>query len=272
MNHPNTHVQVAAGQDLYAAMADKLKAFFEHRAPCVIKEMNLNPGEYYKRMARPSDQHPNESPGSCPESNQLESTTAVSRGQLISLIRRLQDICQNVHPSHETFDCYGHEIRNLLILACTEVEGQWKAILEANGYIKERYTTNDYVLLNRAMRLNEYGISISHYPWLKEFSPFSAWGTTGKPTQELSWYDAYNSVKHDREKNFKNAKLVYAIEAVCACAIMLFAQFGFSTAANWRHEMFFFAPLMSPKWLPSEVYTFPYEGFANGYIALDYPF
>lgn len=267
------HVLVTGGQSLDEAMAEKFRAFFENGSPCVLKTMALLPGEYYRRMARPSDQHPEDSPGSCPELQLFENEIAVSRGQLISLIDRLQQICQTVHPSTETSHCYGHEIRNLLILACTEVEAQWKGILQSNGYLKTKYTTNDYVRLNAAMHLGEYRLQLSHYPWLEPLSPFLGWGTTGKPTQELDWYDAYNKVKHDREANFREANLIHTVNAVSACALLLFAQYGLAQAANWRHEIVhFFAVQKSPKFCPSEIYTYPYPENSQGYASVNYPF
>lgn len=273
LGHASSHVEIAEGQDLPQAMLAKLKSVFSQGEPCILKDMALKPGEYYHRMARPSEQHPSDSPGSCPEPKNYEHEIAVARGQLVSLVSRLQQICQNVHPSPETFSTYGHEIRNLLILACTEVEAQWKGILEANGRRKNRYTTNDYVILNRAMLLDQYVISLPHYPWLPVFRPFKGWGSTGKPTTELSWYSAYNSVKHDREHNFSEAKLVHAIDAVCACMAMLCAQYGKQQATRWRHEIAYFFQLdAAPAWCPSETYVHPYEGYASGYKAVSYPF
>lgn len=58
---------------------------------------------------------------------------ASARSQLTSLARKLETICQTVQPSEKNLDVYGHEIRNLLILAATEAEMHWRGILTANG-------------------------------------------------------------------------------------------------------------------------------------------
>lgn len=164
------------------------------------------------------------------------------------------------HSSSAGYNTYGHEIRNLLIVACTEVEAQWKGILQANGYCRNRYTTNDYVILNRAMLLDQYVVSLPHYPWLPPFKPFQGWGSSGKPTEELSWYSAYNRVKHDREQNFSEAKLVHAIDAVCACMIMLFTQYGKhqQRSGGW----------IAPPFGVLRRYMHPYEGHASGFTAV----
>lgn len=117
--------------------------------PSILQELPLKPGEYYRRIARPSDQHPSDLPF-YPKPEIYEQEIAIAKGQLVSLISRLQQICQTIHPTLATYQTYGHEIRNLLILACTEIEAQWKGILKANGAVAEK--TNDYVKLKKAMR------------------------------------------------------------------------------------------------------------------------
>lgn len=272
MDSPNSHAVVKSGQTLFEAMKCQLKAFFQHGAPCVLKDMALKPGQYYPRIARPTDQHPKDIPN-YPEPKPYEHEIAISKGQLVSLMSRLQQICQTIHPTTETFNSYGHEIRNLLILACTEVEAQWKSVLEANAVTPKRkyFTTEDYIKLNNAMHLDEYSVSLTHYPWLEEFSPFKGWNIDN-PTTSLNWYDAYNKVKHDREANFSEATLIHALNAVCASMIILFAQFGKQQATRWRHEIAYFFDLVeTPKWCPSEVYTYPYEGHASGYSKVNCP-
>ena len=147
---------------------------------------------------------------------------AISRSQFTALMRQLDLICQTVHPREDTFNAFGHSIRNLLILACTEVETHWRGILVANNFIKEQYTRNHYVLLQPAMRLGDYAKDFPSFPWLPPFRPFEGWGTS----QKLGWYDAYNAIKHNREHEFSRATLHHAFEAVSACVIMMVAQFG----------------------------------------------
>ena len=88
---------------------------------------------------------------------------------------------------------------NVLLLAATEVEAHWKGILKANRAKCD--STKDYVKLLPAMKLDEYAIGVPFYPWLNPIRPFLGWTTDGS-TKSLSWYDAYNAVKHDREAAF----------------------------------------------------------------------
>ncbi len=204
-------------------------------------------------MARPlngSPEHP-KSPGAREEPDAV----ALGVGQATALMRRLQSICQTVHPCPETLGTYGHEIRNLLILAATEVEAHWRGVLVANGKQQDRYRTNDYVRLVPVMRLSEYAVAFRSFPWLAPIQPFSGWSREN-PTQSLAWYDAYNHVKHDREGAFPSARLDHAFAAVAACVIMLAAQWTPSIGLGGRSELSaFFEFAAMPRWTPEECYT-----------------
>lgn len=240
---------------------------------CSFHELILRPGEYYPRMARPSDSHLKDGTGTNP--NMRGSTEAVAhmQGQLESLVGRLKDICQTVLPTESNFPAYGHEIRNLLILACTEVESHWRSILLANGYPeKSSYHTGDYVKLSGLMRLDEYSVLFSRYPWLPKQSPFKDWGKTECTTKDIPWYDAYNAVKHAREENFDRATLEHCLQAVAACAIMNCAQAGRTVGLGNTGELkYFFEFSQYPDWPPSEVYSPNYEDRESGMRPVKHP-
>lgn len=232
----------------------------------------LGPGECYPRMARPIAAHPSDTPGMNPFSSEEADFIALARGQFSALARQLDRICQTVHPAASTFNTYGHDIRNLLILACTEVEMHWRGILLKNNVDEKRFTTADYVRLSKAMKLDEFSVIFPDYPWIEACRPFLGWGSGGKPTQEIPWYEAYNSVKHNRETEFEQATLGNAFSAVSACLIMMVAQFG-------RHEvigpgsslrsMFHFSSF--PSWTPSEVYIYPIEQSQRDWKPIPHP-
>lgn len=273
MKHPSCHAVAEHGEPFLEIMKLSFPQLFGTSGQCSFHEMILAPGEHYPRMARPSDQHPKDSPGTSPSASDLETEVALAHGQLESLVDRLKQICHTVLPIESNLSAYGHEIRNLLILACTEVESQWRSILIANGVRKDKFTTNDYVMLSGPMRLMEYSVLLCRYPWLSALSPFENWGKTGKPTKELPWYDAYNSVKHAREENFNLATLAHCLQAVAACAVMNCAQFGthggFGQSGDLRY---FFQFSQVPSWSPSEVYSNPYDQGERERRLVEYPF
>lgn len=44
-----------------------------------------------------------------------------------------------------------------------------------NGEKEGHCSTDDYVALNEATRLNEYAVNCPIYPWLAPFKPFEGW-------------------------------------------------------------------------------------------------
>jgi hypothetical protein len=210
-------------------------------------QMKLMPGQYHPRIARPTVLHLDETPGRSPNlDNELIQT---SRGQLVALRDQLERIFRTVQPVEDNYGTYGHDIRNLLILAATEVEAHWKGVLKANGFDGE--STRDYVRLLPVLKLNKYAIVLPFYPWLGAVRPFEGW-RRDLPTKSLTWYDAYNAVKHDREGHFSRATLLNALQAVCAVAIMNYAQFGLY--ADNRDARAFFTLNEKPQYDPVEVY------------------
>ena len=247
--------------------------WFEPDGQCPFHRTVLGPGEFYPRIARPDDQHPGEAPGWNPGARTETNVMAIACGQLATLTRQLDRICQTVHPTEKTFGVFGHDIRNLLILACTEVESHWRGVLVANGVSRGRFDTRDYAALRQAMKLDEYAVDFPAYPWLMPLKPFAGWGSTGSPTRELQWYDAYNAVKHNREAAFERATLRHAFEAVIACAIMMAAQFGLSDGLGQRSELqAFFHISAVPVWALSDVYIHPYGERSGNWMPVSFGF
>ena len=165
--------------------------------------------------------------------------------------------------------------RNLLILACTEVETHWRGVLVANGaaQMSERLITSQYVKLNNAMKLDHYAVAFTNYPWLEPFKPYDGWGSTGRPTQELPWYDAYNATKHDRENSFSRATLRYVFEAISATAILVVAQYELLESFGQNSELRSIFQFTSfPSWLNSEVYILPSDGLSGEWRPVNFPF
>jgi hypothetical protein len=267
-----TYFKAEAGETIWEAIR-RMTPWFEPDGQCPFHKAVLQAGEFHPRMARPIDQHPNEAPGWSPGARTEANAIAIARSQLTVLTRQLDRICQTVQSTPDTFIAFGHDIRNLLILACTEVESHWRGVLVANGVKGDRFTTREYVALKEAMRLDEYDVAFPNYPWLAPVKPFAGWGGTGSPTRELKWYDAYNAVKHNREAEFERATLGHAFDAVSACAIMMVAQFGLAAGLGQHSEVqAFFDFSRLPSWPLSGVYIYPYGEGRSDWSAVPFPF
>jgi hypothetical protein len=176
----------------------------------------------------------------------------------------LDDLLYVVEPSVTNFDTYGHKIRELLILACTEVEYLLLRVLMENGYPqKKTYNTTDYIQCLPILKLNEYRVLLGQYPNLKKFEPFSNWNTQST-TQSLEWYDAYNSVKHNRGGSLKNANFKHLLDAIAAIHILLEAQYGkniFNRLRQYKDAKSVFESINRPNWSSSEISAPIFNGY-----------
>lgn len=199
------------------------------------------PGEYFPRIWLGTETpHPR-------DVGLLESWISTVRSSRM-LFAHLRDVFRVVEPTRSHSSVYSLELRQLLILACTEVESGWKAILQANGYkgsnrTSDRWTRKDYRRLLDPLGLDLYAVGLSTHPGYGDIQPFQSWRENSLP-----WYDAYNTVKHDREGSLHEATLEHVIQAMAAVFIMTMAQFGRWTV---EQDTYFnpdeFTPLRYPR-------------------------
>jgi hypothetical protein len=202
-------------------------------------EATMTPGCYFPRVYRGPEHPPVDTAA-------RTATMRVAR----SLFSRLRSIFQVVEPSRVHDQVFGHELRQLLILACTEVESSWRAVLSANAYVHGRghWTTNDYVKLLAPLRLDQYAVTLASHPDYGELEPFDGWTVTD-PTQSLPWYEAYNLTKHNREDALHRATMGAVIQAMAAVHVMTVAQFGFYEVERGHFHADEFNFERSPGWL-----------------------
>ena len=76
--------------------------------------------------------------------------------------------------------------------------------------------------MNRLTHLSAYKIHVPIWNGTQGcFTPFHEWST--KP--DLSWYQAYNRSKHDRQQQFKEANFQNLLSAVSGLVALLSSQF-----------------------------------------------
>lgn len=168
----------------------------------------------------------------------------------------LDDLFNVIEPDPRNFGSYGHKIRELLILACTEVEFLLLKALTENGYVKKAvYTTADYVHCLDLFRLDFWRVELVQYPAIKTFAPFAKWDKENS-TKSLPWYRAYNAVKHNRGDNIVEANFEHALDAVAALHILLEAQYGievFNRVRQRSEEKSVFLTVVFPSWAAAEL-------------------
>lgn len=174
-----------------------------------------------------------------------------------SLFEELEGLFRYIEPSRANDVTYGHRIRELLILVCTELEASWRAIWCANnrGVAPKSLSTKQYVSLSIPLRLREWSVTLSAYPDYGPIQPFADWDISA-PTQSLPWYDAYNATKHDRENNFQGSSLLSLVCAAAALHVQLSAQWGPQTFDRWHAAVVSpFRLRTQPVWSSGEIYS-----------------
>lgn len=186
--------------------------------PCVIKP--------YRRIIRPFIQ----TGYRIPELEDSYLTDVRYAPDRVSLIRAYNTIehdlirlFEYVEPADGNLPTYSHRLYELLLRASTELEANCKGILDANGYRKSGdLRICDYHKINECSRLSDYELAITiWYGGRKVLQPFQQWSND----HTLSWYQAYNCVKHDRSTKFELANLDNVLLAVSAVFAVLFSQF-----------------------------------------------
>jgi len=149
-----------------------------------------------------------------------ENEMRLSENALRLLISKLDELFLFIEPCKGSLNVYSHKTRELLILACTELENFWQNYMPKSKNGKsDRFTTKDYVKLLDRLFLADFEFTINTHDALPSFRPFEKW-TAANPTSSLIWYDSYNKTKHNRQTHFSSATLENCINAVIACLIM----------------------------------------------------
>jgi hypothetical protein len=189
-----------------------------------------------------------------------------------------------VEPTDDNLETYSHRTYELILRAATEFETNCKRILEANGYQKNgNLNMSDYFKINAASKLHEYTVSLTVWsPAKKDLSPFGEWANE---KNSLSWYQAYNLVKHDRNRNFPKASLENLLNCVAGLLAILFSQFcvvlgdstSFSISDDWgiiSQPDHIFEVTPPTTWTESERYEFEWEKIKdepNPFVKFEFP-
>jgi len=169
------------------------------------------------------------------------------------LLDKLDELFLYIEPDQMGLNAYSHKTRELLLLACTEIENAWRQYMYLANLSPSRkdYTTNDYVKLCQPLFLSQYEVKLKPYKDVQSIMPFYDWSPT-KPTESLSWYDSYNKTKHDRTEYFGEATLWNCIQAITANIVLFcvryspFSLFQSGTTLSALMNQLFEVNLISP--------------------------
>ncbi|MBR6319102.1 MAG: hypothetical protein IKR50_01515, partial [Prevotella sp.] len=85
--------------------------------------------------------------------------------QLEIILDDMAEVFKVVAPHYQQRSVYGHAIRNIIILACTEMDARMQDILANNGVNPNRkyFEMKDYFKLKDPLKLDEYELSFYRY-------------------------------------------------------------------------------------------------------------
>lgn len=217
------------------------------------------PGEYHPRVWRGVESPP---PEVTKHGQALVNVLLVCH----QMASQLRDMLYCIYPDLSHFHVFGNRQRELLLLSCTEIESAWRSILRENqsnpAATLGRLTTNDYIKIKDPLRLEKWSLEFTYFPQFGTLTPFSGWDAQ-KPTASLPWYDAYNSVKHDREGSIHQAALGHVVNAISALYIMVAAQFGAPYISETTLSVNDFKITQYPEWDLEGYYTRPMTGHGH---------
>ena len=196
--------------------------------PGTFAPARLSPGQYHPRIWGGWHDRRQLLGGYSPFDAETQYGSAFNQSMVAArnLFDDLEALFKVIEPVRANEKAHGHRLRDLLILCCTEIEANWRAVWLDNTAQAppKRLTTAHYVRLVEPMALADWAVDLVHYQDFADLSPFGAW-TSEEPTQSLPWYEAYNAVKHDRAE-LHQATLCHVVQAVAALHILLCAQWG----------------------------------------------
>ncbi len=183
----------------------------------------LAPGEFHPRIQPEAKLGPPRLTPDMPALFPRECQSALQSANI--LFARLAVVLRYLEPATANLDAFGHELRHLLVLACTEVETGLKAVLNANGVAGDHLNVRDYRRLLEPMRLGEWRVELPSYPEFPELQPFADW-PDGPEHYGPKWWRDHNAVKHNREVALSQATLRNVLDSMAAVYITVAAQFG----------------------------------------------
>ena len=219
--------------------------------PFDVTEFESHSGTYHPSIARPLgfNQHDMLNPNAVSE-NKLAKTYRREHETLSNDIEQCFDVAS---PAEDNFGAFGTQFEKIIYFACVGVESLLSKIFEDNGLSAKNANMSDFVRLKSHLRLDEYSLSLVHYPWLPKLNPFAGWDSDC-PSKSLCWFDAYNSMKHDKRQNLRKATMHNALLAAAAYYTVTFAVFGNQMFTGFLSELFFYQFETKPKWTAAERY------------------
>lgn len=128
----------------------------------------------------------------------------------------LADTSRYIEPAGQE-NVYSFEFAKLLILSCTEIESVFKIICKeiVGQQVEGNIAKYKEVILKKYPKITEATVTVNRLG--KNIEPFATWSSG-----TLTWWSAYQEVKHYRGGYFNKATYINAVTAIAALYILIF--------------------------------------------------
>lgn len=236
----------------------------------ILKKENMEIGVKYKHIWKPLMQSSieRELDFTVPEAYRAKRSLGI-------LVEKLQELLLYVEPSEKGLKSYSHKTRELLFLACSDLECRLKRY-----NFKKNERMNDYVQILDYIDLSKYKLPLVGYSNPYKCCPFENWNNK-EASKSIPWYYAYNQIKHNIDANFHLATLENGINAIAANIILFAIRYSprylyekddvcsnlIKSSLDYRIEnsMDFYIPIIEGKRSYSGAFSVPFN-FHNGQI------
>jgi hypothetical protein len=256
-----TGIQKIRDDDPIPSLRRHAASHFGSSAELTVEEVPIAPGVYHPSVARPTFQNPT-MPINVELNWQIDESRKVER-ELEILIEELEACFQVASPDQRNLGVFGARFERIILLSCIGIEALLSKVLRDNNIPPKGkfYTTKDFVVLDRFLRLSDYAIEFPKYPWMAAREPFRGW-QANEPSRSLLWYDAYNKLKHEKLSSSEMASMRHSLDCVSAYTALFVAVFGDGgRQIIGGVDLSYFGVARRPRWSLSEVYFEP--GDAN---------
>ena len=227
-----------------------------------VEEVDLNIGHYFPCIAKPLFLHGDDL--FLPDSED-DVELAKSIWRETSVVTQDLEQCFNVNAITErNFSAFGPRYEQIIYFCCIGIESLFRRIIEASGelnrsLLKKKYSMNDFIRLRSLLRIDEVGLNLVRYPWISEIKPFEGWSDSA-PSESLSWFGAYNALKHDKRRNDQQASMKNAIAAAAAYYSLAHSTLGTEFFPGFIGTEYYFHFASRPRWRTRDRYFKPKDG------------
>jgi hypothetical protein len=152
----------------------------------------------------------------------------------------LRDCSRYVHFHPDNFSTYSTEFTRILLAAASEFDTVAKRLcreIDPEREIRSSIGTYREIVTSKYPRFPEVEIHVPRYQIT--FTPWEEWSKDENP----GWWNAYNAVKHERDKEFNRATLRASLESISGLLIGLMYWFRETrTRIDSHHAPALFVP------------------------------